>query len=148
MKIDLNRRNSAGQTPTSYSGVEPRVGERVIAFEPEDGIQLDAVVASLDASRSVAVLNVDWGTAREDVPEGWTAFTDVTTTFKDVTTAFADVATTFTDATTLVLCGHPSAPAELPIWSRLSEPHTAVPSEGSARLDGFDDWYTPRRAAV
>lgn len=67
LQIDINRRNRAGQTPTSYTGPTPRIDERVIAFEPEDGVCLDAVVAAVNPDRCTVALDVDWDTMRDDV---------------------------------------------------------------------------------
>ncbi|MCK0516983.1 hypothetical protein [Williamsia sp. DF01-3] len=67
IQIDLNRRNRAGQTPAPYFGPTPRVGERVVAFEPEDGVALDAAVAEVDIERCRVVLDIDWDSLRDDV---------------------------------------------------------------------------------
>lgn len=69
IQIDINRRNRAGQTPATYSGPAPRVGERVVAFEPEDGVCADAVVASVELDRCAVALDVDWATMRDEAVE-------------------------------------------------------------------------------
>ncbi|OHU95442.1 hypothetical protein [Mycobacterium talmoniae] len=66
IQIDLNRRNRAGQTPASYAGPAPQIGESVIAFEPEDGVCVDARVASVQPERCVVALDVDWDSLRDD----------------------------------------------------------------------------------
>ncbi|BBZ10320.1 hypothetical protein MBRA_05150 [Mycobacterium branderi] len=67
LQIDINRRNRAGQTPTSYVGPTPVIGERVVVFEPEDGVCADAVVAAVNPNRCLVVLDVDWDSMRDDV---------------------------------------------------------------------------------
>lgn len=67
IQIDINRRNRAGQTPAPYTGPTPRIGEHVIAFEPEDGVCADAVIAAVDPDRCTVALDVDWDTMRDDV---------------------------------------------------------------------------------
>lgn len=67
LQIDINRRNRAGQTPTSYTGPTPERGERVIVFEPEDGVCADAVVVAVNPDRCTVALDVDWDTMRDDV---------------------------------------------------------------------------------
>lgn len=67
LRIDINRRNRAGQTPTSYVGPTPAIGERVVVFEPEDGVCADAVVAAVNPNRCLVALDVDWDSMRDDV---------------------------------------------------------------------------------
>ncbi len=67
LQIDINRRNRAGQTPASYTGPTPTIGERVVVFEPEDGVCADAVVAAVNPNRCTVALDVDWDTMRDDV---------------------------------------------------------------------------------
>jgi hypothetical protein len=67
LQIDINRRNRAGQTPTSYVGPTPAIGERVVVFEPEDGVCADAVVAAVNPNRCLVALDVDWDSMRDDV---------------------------------------------------------------------------------
>jgi hypothetical protein len=71
IQIDLNRRNASGQTPARYAGLAPALGEAVIAYEPEDGVCVDAAVAHVDPYRSVVLLAVDWESIREDGPNVW-----------------------------------------------------------------------------
>lgn len=66
VQIDLNRRDHAGRTPARYYGETPSVGERVLAFEPEDGVCVDAVVAVVDVDRCRIALDVDWDSMRDD----------------------------------------------------------------------------------
>jgi hypothetical protein len=66
LEIDLNRRNRAGQTPAPYAGSTPTVGERVIVFEPEDGVCADATVAAVNPDRCTVSLDVDLDTMRDD----------------------------------------------------------------------------------
>lgn len=69
VQIDLNRRDDEGRTPARYSpdfGGAPCVGEHVLAFEPEDGVCVEAIVASVDSGRHRIALDVDWGSIRDD----------------------------------------------------------------------------------
>lgn len=66
LQVDLNRRDTAGWTPAKYSGPRPAAGERVVAFEPEDGVRANAVVVAVDPVRSIAILDVDWSSIRDD----------------------------------------------------------------------------------
>ena len=66
VQIDLNRRNGAGRTPAKYVGPTPVAGERVIVFEPDDGVEADATVVRVDVDRCVVELNVDWSSLRDD----------------------------------------------------------------------------------
>ncbi len=67
IQIDINRRNRAGQTPAFYIGSTPLLGEYVIAFEPEDGVCVEARVASVNPDRGTVALDVNWDTMRDDV---------------------------------------------------------------------------------
>src|SRR5690625_3519940 len=67
IEIDINRRTPAGQTPALYRGPAPQLGERVLAFEPEDGICATAVVAAVNPDLCSVTLDVDWETMRDDV---------------------------------------------------------------------------------
>jgi hypothetical protein len=75
VQVDLNRRNAAGQTPAKYSGPCPATGERVVAFEPEDGVRASAVVVAVDPVRSIVILDVDWSSIRDDILEFTSAST-------------------------------------------------------------------------
>jgi hypothetical protein len=75
LQIDINRRNRAGQTPTSYTGPTPTIGQRVVVFEPEDGVCADAVVAAVNPDRCTVALDVDWDTMRDDVLDQSTTHT-------------------------------------------------------------------------
>lgn len=75
LQIDINRRNRAGQTPTSYVGPTPFIGERVLAFEPEDGVCANAVVAAVNTDRRTVTLDVDWDSMRDDVLRQVSSFT-------------------------------------------------------------------------
>ncbi|MGB7142646.1 hypothetical protein, partial [Mycobacterium sp.] len=65
IQIDLNRRNSAGQTLARYEDPAPEVGEQVVVFEPEDGVRANAVIAAIEPSRSIVALDVDWASLSE-----------------------------------------------------------------------------------
>jgi hypothetical protein len=106
LRIDLNRRNAAGQTPAKYSGPAPTVGEQVIAFEPEDGTQVDAVVAGVNPARSLVLLDVQWNSVRDDFQGVWAEVVSLKT------------------STVRQPPGRGG-----PIWWRISEPHTQSGAE-------------------
>lgn len=62
IEIDLNRRTAEGLISADYFGLEPAVGEQVIAYERGDRVRALAVVVVVDAARRVAELDVDWDT--------------------------------------------------------------------------------------
>lgn len=64
--VDLNRRNREGQVVAPYQGPTPHVGERVIAYEPEDGVRAEAVIKHVDVNRCVVAMDVDWPSMTED----------------------------------------------------------------------------------
>ena len=64
--IDINRQDRDGHAPAPYTGPTPRVGEHVVAFEPEDGVRADAVVLSVNPDRCLVVLDVDWDSMDDD----------------------------------------------------------------------------------
>lgn len=66
IQIDINWRDRDGYTPAPYTGPTPRVGEHVVAFEPEDGVRADAVVRSVNPDRCLVVLDVDWDSMDDD----------------------------------------------------------------------------------
>jgi hypothetical protein len=66
IRIDLNRGTTEGLTPVKYVGAAPVLGQRIIAFEPEDGVRLRGFVKSIDRNRSVALLALDWGSIEDD----------------------------------------------------------------------------------
>lgn len=66
IQIDLNRRNAAGHTPAKYFGPTPRLGEQVVAYEPEDGVRASAVVVGVDDERCTVELDVDWESMSDD----------------------------------------------------------------------------------
>lgn len=67
IEIDPNSRDSRGYTPARYVGPTPQVGERIVAFEPEDRVCADAVVAEVDVNNCWVMLAVDWTSIRDDV---------------------------------------------------------------------------------
>ena len=75
IQIDLNCRNASGQTPAVYTGPTPKLGDAVIAFEPEDGVRVNAVVAGIKPDRSLVLLNIDWQSIRDDTPDLWSRVT-------------------------------------------------------------------------
>lgn len=72
LQIDINLRTPHGLTPASFEGVPPVIGERAIAFEPEDRVRADAVVEDIELHRRLALLRVDWESMDDD--EGPTSF--------------------------------------------------------------------------
>lgn len=65
IEIDLNHRSGA-LVPARYRGVPPRVGEPVLAYEPEDEVAADATVSRVDVGRTVVYLDIDWASLRDD----------------------------------------------------------------------------------
>ncbi|WP_157931129.1 hypothetical protein [Mycobacteroides abscessus] len=65
VQIDLNERDEAGHTPASYYGPMPWVGEKVLAFEPESGVCLDAKIVAVDDERCEMTLDIDWDSMRD-----------------------------------------------------------------------------------
>jgi hypothetical protein len=65
LQIDLNRRTAAGYSPAAYTGDTPGIGEAVVVFEPEDAVEADGVVVSVDTDRCIAIVAVDWDSMRD-----------------------------------------------------------------------------------
>jgi hypothetical protein len=64
-EIDPNVRVFGDRTYSDLDGVNVVAGERVLAFEPEAGIEWDATVYGFDSTRDLVYLTVDWATVRE-----------------------------------------------------------------------------------
>jgi hypothetical protein len=65
LKIDLNMRSKEGYSPSRYNGPTPRVGEPVIVYEPEDGVEADGQIAKVDSDAIIAYIAVDWDSIRD-----------------------------------------------------------------------------------
>ena len=46
-------------------GVSLRVGDSVVLFEPEGGIEVDGKVTEIDTAKNLVYFTVDWPTLRE-----------------------------------------------------------------------------------
>ena len=68
VRIDLNSRTPDGLVRTRMSSAARpvRVGEPVLAYEPEDGVVAEATVAAVDDDLGFLYLDVDWSTVHED----------------------------------------------------------------------------------
>lgn len=69
IKIDLNVRVAGHLTYAGFEDVVPegsvvRLGEQVLAWEPECGMAADAVVHAIDDGTETVYLDVDWKSLR------------------------------------------------------------------------------------
>ena len=73
IRIDANVRVRGNQTYASFEDIQGAgtvgVGDKVLAWEPEDDIVTDAEVTDMDAGRRLFYLAVDWHAWRERTGE-------------------------------------------------------------------------------
>lgn len=65
VRVDLNARDADGHVPARLSRADGpiAVGDEVVVYEPDDGVQAPAVVVRVDGG--FAYLDVRWGEMRD-----------------------------------------------------------------------------------